>query len=298
MENWFTTLLRDPISLDILEYDGEQFVNAATKQNYPVRQQIPVFTEGHKAKATTELHTLLNTQFDYIDHYEKDAEIFDYYAPHTSKSANIEESILRKKIAKHVSKEAQLLLDVGCGSAWVAKHFVPKGKKVVSLDVSFTNASKAMTAVTSPDHAAVVADVFRLPFGENTFDCIIASEIIEHLFEPALFVKKLVSILKPGGTLIITTPYKEKLEYHLCVHCNKPTPKNAHLHSFDEKKMREIIKSASEKEATIKLFNHAWLMKLRVHLLLKNTFLWRFADVVANKIVKKAMRVMVVIIKN
>ena len=297
MNNWLIEILKDPISLNVLAYDDGLLTNSVTKQSYPVRQQIPVFTEGRETKVTTDLHARLNTQFNYIDHYEKDAEVFDYFAPHVSSSANVEEAILRKMIAKNVPKDASLLLDTGCGSAWFAKYFIAREKKVVSLDVSFANTSKAMTAIPSPNHAAVVADVFQLPFGENTFDCIVASEIIEHLYEPELFVKKLAYILKPGGKLILTTPYNEKLEYNLCVHCNKPTPKNAHLHSFNEKNMKKLMTAVSENEVTIKLFNNAWLMKLRLHLLLKNTFLWRMLDSMTNKIFKKAMRMMVVLTK-
>jgi len=297
MENWFTALLRDPVSLEILEYTDGLLTNAVTKQSYPVRQQIPVFTEDRVVKVTTDLHARMDSQFNYIDHYEKDAEVFDYCSPHVSSSMNIEEAILRKMIARNVPKEAALLLDTGCGSAWFAKHFVAKGKQVVSLDVSFTNVSKAMTAISSPNHAAVVADVFQLPFEENTFDCIVASEIIEHLYEPTLFTKKLFYILKPGGTLILTTPYNEKLEYNLCVHCNKPTPRNAHLHSFNEKNMKQLMWAATEKEVKIKRFNNALLMKLRIHLLLKNTLLWRVLDTMTNKIFKQTMRMMVILTK-
>jgi 2-polyprenyl-3-methyl-5-hydroxy-6-metoxy-1,4-benzoquinol methylase len=297
MENWFTKILKAPVSLNGLEYVNGVLIDVVTKQNYPVRQQIPVFTESSKTDATTVLHEKLNSRFAYIDHYEKDAEVFDYCSPHDSLSTNTEIFILRKVIAKNIAKENSLLLDVGCGSAWFAKHFVPKGKKVVSLDVSFVNVSKAMSSVPSSNHAAVVADVFQLPFAENTFDCIVASEIIEHLYAPGLFVEKMVYVLKPGGKLIITTPYNEKLEYSLCVHCNKPTPQHAHLHSFNEGKIKEIMKMVSGKEIKIKLFNNALLMKLRLHLLLKSTFLWLLLDFIVNKLSKKALRMMIVFIK-
>jgi len=297
MENWFKEILKAPISQDSLGYDNNLLVNIVTKKSYPVRQQIPIFTEGKAATVSTHLHDQVNTQFNYIDHYEQDAIVFDYCAPHSSSSSNVEEVILRKMIAQNISKEDILLLDVGCGSGWFAKYFVPRGKKVVSMDISFANVSKAMTSVSSPNHAAVVADVYQLPFAENTFDCIVASEIMEHLYEPKLFVKKLIYALKPGGKLIITTPYNEKLEYYLCVHCNKPTPKNAHLHSFNKEKIEKIVEPISKKEFKIKVFNNALLMKLRIHLLLKNTFLWRVLDSVANKIFNRALRLMVILKK-
>ena len=297
MECWFTEILRDPVSSDVLEDDNGLLINAVAKRSYPVRQQIPVFTEGRVADVTTELHTKSNSRFDYIAHYEADAEVFDYCSPHVSPSENAEETILRKMIAKNIPNDATLLLDVGCGSAWFAGHFVPKGKRVVSLDVSFVNASKAMMLTSASNHAAVVADVYRLPFGENTFDAIVASEIIEHLYDPALFVQKLIHILKPGGKLIITTPYNEPIEYNLCVHCNRPTPRNAHLHSFNREKIEEIVATLPTKEVKIKLFNNTLLMKLRIHVLLKNTFLWRMLDAMTNKIFKKAKRIMVVLTK-
>jgi len=297
MENWFLEILKDPLSLDGLKYDNGLLFNVISKKEYPLRKQIPIFSDGKAAKVSTELHNQSNTQFNYIDHYEQDAEVFNYNTPHSSSSANVEESILRKMIQRNISKEDILLLDVGCGSAWFSKFFVPKGKKVVSLDVSFTNAFNAMTSVLVSNHAAVVADVYELPFGENTFDCIVASEIMEHLYDPELFVKKLIYILKPGGKLIITTPNNEKLEYYLCVHCNKPTPKNAHLHSFNKEKIEKILTNVPNKDVKIKLFNNAMLMKLRIHLLLKNTLLWNMLDSIANKFFNNALRLMVVLRK-
>lgn len=277
MENWFTTLLKDT--------------------NYTLQQGIPVFTEDCKTNVITPLHDKQNSQFDYIAHYEKDAEFFDYANLNLPAAANAEEEILRKMITKNIPKQADLLLDVGCGSAWFAKKFVPKGKKVISLDVSFVNASKAMEVVPSPNHAALVADVYHLPFLENSFDVIVASEIMEHLFDPELFVKNLVYILKSDGKLIITTPYNETLEYNLCVHCNKLTPRNAHLHSFDKEKMTKIVQSVSRKELKIKVFNNTFLLKLRLHLILRNLVLWRCLDIIANKMFNKAKRLIVIFTK-
>jgi ubiquinone/menaquinone biosynthesis C-methylase UbiE len=93
----------------------------------------------------------------------------------------------------------------------------------------------ALKNLPHPDHSAIVADVFNMPFKKNSFDIIIASEVIEHVFDPKLFIEKISAVLKPGGKLILLTPYNETIIYHLCVHCNNPTPANAHLHSFNEK---------------------------------------------------------------
>ncbi len=53
----------------------------------------------------------------------------------------------------------------------------------------------------------VVGDALALPFEEAHFNCILASECMEHLANPFLFVRELARILKPGGTVILTVPF-------------------------------------------------------------------------------------------
>lgn len=52
----------------------------------------------------------------------------------------------------------------------------------------------------------VAASVYALPFEDSTFDCVTFQEVIEHLEGAARAVKELNRVLRPGGTLIVTTP--------------------------------------------------------------------------------------------
>jgi SAM-dependent methyltransferase len=45
-----------------------------------------------------------------------------------------------------------------------------------------------------------------IPLGDASFDCIVSIEVIEHVENHSRFVSELVRLLKPGGTLIISTP--------------------------------------------------------------------------------------------
>lgn len=58
----------------------------------------------------------------------------------------------------------------------------------------------------------VIGDTLTLPFVESSFDCIFASEVMEHLSNPFLFVENITRVLKPGGTLVITIPFM--FHYH------------------------------------------------------------------------------------
>ena len=162
------------------------------------------------------------------------------------------------------------------------------------MDISFKNPAEVLKENPDENHAALVADAYHLPFKKNSFDAIIASEILEHVYDPKLFMIKLLEALKPGGRLIITTPYNEKIEYFLCVHCNKPTPKNAHLYSFNEKNIVNFIPQELVNFKTDK-FSNKYLVRLRLNLLMSFLpfGLWKFKDAVINSIFKNPLRLLI-----
>lgn len=223
--------------------------------------------------------------FNYIEHYQKDAIEFDYFEERKGATKHDERRVKEYIISK-VPKDVSSILDVGCGSGWVAEHYIKKLIKVHSLDISITNPSKAMQHYPGQKHFGVVADSFRLPFVDNSFDCVIASEIIEHVVNPVEFIKEVFRVVKKGGRLIITTPYKEKLIYYLCVHCNKKTPVHAHLHSFDEKMLEGYYKGDDLENFKYETFGNKLLIFLRTYVVLKFLpfWLWKIKDRIANLI--------------
>jgi ubiquinone/menaquinone biosynthesis C-methylase UbiE len=236
--------------------------------------------------------------FDYLTHYKTDAEEFDYFEQRTGATLH-EERRVREAIIKEVPNSAEVILDVGCGSGWVAKEFLTKNKKVISLDISKTNPFNAKNLYKSDYHFPVVADSFQLPFSSDSIDCIIASEIIEHVINPEAFIKELIRVVKIGGKVVVSTPYKEKIRYVLCIHCNKKTPVNAHLHSFDEKILETISKKNGIKKITYTIFGNKALIFFRTHIILKYfPFpVWFAIDWLANKIYEKPLHVICVLEK-
>jgi len=221
--------------------------------------------------------------FNYIEHYQKDAVEFDYFEVRKGATKHDERRV-REYIISKVPKDVSSILDVGCGSGWVAEHYTKKGIKVHSLDISITNPAKALQLYPSEKHAGIVADSFRLPFANNSFDCVIASEIIEHVVNPAEFIKEVFRVVKKGGILIITTPYKEKLMYYLCIHCNQITPVHAHIHSFDEKMLEGYYKDDDLESFKYETFGNKLLIFLRTYVVLKFLpfWLWKIKDWIAN----------------
>lgn len=53
----------------------------------------------------------------------------------------------------------------------------------------------------------VVGDVHALPFKENSFERILCTEVLEHVSEPKVAVAEMQRVLKPGGTILLTTRF-------------------------------------------------------------------------------------------
>jgi len=189
-------------------------------------------------------------------------------------------------------------LDIGCGNGWVSKKLIPLGKKVISSDISYTNPINAVKDIKHINHAGLIADAYNLPLKENSIDCIIASEILEHVPDPKAFIKNLIRLIKTDGKIILTTPYNEEIEYNLCVHCNKPTPRFAHLHSFNE---IDIIQFIPETGITwsSKRFINKYLSKVRSYIILQylSYKIWNLIDNLFNRLFYKPTRLQIVIKK-
>ena len=101
--------------------------------------------------------------------------------------------------------EGKSALDVGCGAGLLAEPLARLGAKVIAID-----ASPEVIAVAR-DHAAArgfeidyrAGDVQKLT---GQFDLITCMEVIEHVADPAAFVKALAKRLARDGLLILSTP--------------------------------------------------------------------------------------------
>jgi len=94
------------------------------------------------------------------------------------------------------------VLDVGCGAGIISEHIWKMGNHVTCADLptitSLTHKRRFLLVVTS--------DAEQLAFAPNSFDVIIALEILEHLWNPHAFLDEAHRILKTDGHLIIEVP--------------------------------------------------------------------------------------------
>lgn len=113
--------------------------------------------------------------------------------------------------------EGEVILDVGCGVGFFSRAIAKKAKKVVAIDIleSSIEIARDFNSVNNIEY--IPGDLFALNFPNNTFDCIIFLETIEHVDNPTQFLQEFYRILKPDGYLILSTP--NALSYTNIVSC-------------------------------------------------------------------------------
>jgi len=94
------------------------------------------------------------------------------------------------------------ILDVGCGTGLNAQELAQKGHRVIGVDIS----AVAIAEFRKKGFDGCRCDIAGgVPFHEDSFDAVYASEVIEHLVDVEAFMKELYRVLRPRGQLVLST---------------------------------------------------------------------------------------------
>jgi len=98
--------------------------------------------------------------------------------------------------------KGKMVLDVGCGMGRFAEVATRWGANVVGIDLS-NAVEKAVQNLADRDFLGLQADVFRLPFAPESFDCIYSVGVLHHTPNCEEAFSALPRLLKPGGVIAI-----------------------------------------------------------------------------------------------
>jgi 2-polyprenyl-3-methyl-5-hydroxy-6-metoxy-1,4-benzoquinol methylase len=111
----------------------------------------------------------------------------------------------RINFSKRYIKKNDVLLSVGCGDGTVVKGLSDSVNRVIALDVS-ENALRVAKKFNHANNIEYILTPIEKFETTEKFNVIVLFEVIEHVYDPLLVLKKINQLLVPGGVVLISTP--------------------------------------------------------------------------------------------
>ena len=123
------------------------------------------------------------------------------------------------------------VVDIGAGDGALTSMIVRAGAKVIAVDNEQDGLDLAKKIFESEGLSAefVLGDAENVPLPDSSCDAVMSSDIIEHLDNPEKHLAEAARILRPGGVIVVTTPYRISEE-----------PGPFHVHEFFPGELREL----------------------------------------------------------
>lgn len=147
------------------------------------------------------------------------------------------------------------ILDLGCGDGSVSQIYLQKGE-VTGIDISShaLKQAKKNGLTTTIKH-----DLNQTPYPlkPSSYDYVIATDVIEHLFNPIAFLAEARRLLKQHGKIIIAVPNFARLQNRIrmiygdpidILHWSKYGDEIEHLHWFTQPKLNHLLNEAGFKK--------------------------------------------------
>jgi SAM-dependent methyltransferase len=98
------------------------------------------------------------------------------------------------------------ILDAGCGNGRYSRFLLRHADAdagIIGFDLSPKMLTRARKRLESDRVSHTVADLTRLPFGDNQFDVVVCGWVLEHLPDPRPGLRELARVLRPGGKMLL-----------------------------------------------------------------------------------------------
>jgi SAM-dependent methyltransferase len=170
-----------------------------------------------------------------------------WFAVDGTTAGRLEEAYRRFVLRDHVRFVSRALegigkretvLDVGCGGGLFLRLLAEEGRRVAGLDRSATAARVAWQVQGVP---SVCASLDLPPFADGSFGAITMFHVLEHLPDPAAYVRAAHRLLKPGGRLVVQVPNIDSFQFRLFGSRWSGLELPRHLVDFNARTLRRLL---------------------------------------------------------
>lgn len=114
-------------------------------------------------------------------------------------------ALRRAFLLRHVTADA-VVVDLGCGAGEFSAALAQAGARPIGVDVAAEALRRAQARLPEGDFRLWAAGS-ALPVEDSVADVVWAGEVIEHVADVAPWLSEVRRVLRPGGTLLLTTPH-------------------------------------------------------------------------------------------
>ncbi len=146
------------------------------------------------------------------------------------------------------------LLDVGCGSGYLAKLLKARVPGLVIHGVDISTVALERARNHSDQVWQVDLDKADVSVPSEQYDTVTCIEVLEHLYDPDHALREVARVLAPGGHAVVTVPNLAYWRYRLDLlwgRVPQPALDPRHLHQFDQRLLAEALLRSDLKLATL-----------------------------------------------
>jgi SAM-dependent methyltransferase len=125
------------------------------------------------------------------------------------------------------------VLDLACGTGYGSDYLSRKAARVVGVDCAPQVVARDRARYGRSGASFLAMDGCALGFSDESFDCILSQDTIEHIEDDQRFVAEVARVLRKNGTLVIFTPHGRGMAF-------KPEDPY-HIREYSQQEFQDIL---------------------------------------------------------
>jgi 2-polyprenyl-3-methyl-5-hydroxy-6-metoxy-1,4-benzoquinol methylase len=219
----------------------EQYVCVNCQRRYPVIDQIPRFLTD-LAESERQIKRSFDLEHDrYIDSRHQ------HFSPKL-----VEQWLDLVQLPREFFK-GKLVLDAGCGAGRWTYAMASLGARVVAVDLTDAGVKVTYDATATRDNVVVLqANIFQLPFKEETFDFVVSWGVLHHTRDTKAAFDRVVPLVKKGGQFYVMVYERHNPFKFVCTNLLRRV-----LQAFPEERRYQLCR--------LLIIKNRWLYALLMH---------------------------------